>query len=222
MSDTKIGILMLDTQFYRPPGDIGNQDTFPFPVRYKTVKGASITRVVKEGGADVVEPFVQAAKELEKEGMKAVATSCGFLAIHQKKIQKRLDIPFYSSSLLQIPMASITAGEPIGILTASEANLKPLHFKGANAGRYNVIIKGMDDKPAFSGTIIEETVPLNQTAVQSEMEMATAELLENHPEVKSIILECTNMPPYKEAIRGITDLPIFDSTTLIHYIHSSI
>lgn len=33
-----IGILMLDTVFKRIPGDIGNPNTFNFPVQYKIVK----------------------------------------------------------------------------------------------------------------------------------------------------------------------------------------
>ena len=35
-----IGILMLDTRFQRFNGDIGNAQTWPFPVQYKIVHGA--------------------------------------------------------------------------------------------------------------------------------------------------------------------------------------
>ena len=37
----RIGILMLDTKWPRPPGDTGNAMTWPFPVLYKVVPGAS-------------------------------------------------------------------------------------------------------------------------------------------------------------------------------------
>lgn len=213
---------MLETQFHRPVGDIGNKDTFSFPVAYKIVKGASISRVVKEGNRDLIEPFVQAAREFEREGMKAITTSCGFLALYQKDIQQQLNIPFYSSSLLQIPFASITAGEPIGVITASKSSLKPAHFKGVHADQHHVIVKGMDEMQAFSGTIIKEEIALDEAAVEEEMKIATAEFIAAHPEIKAIILECTNMPPYKKAIQEVTDLPIFDSTTLVNYIHSAI
>src|SRR5690625_4719374 len=106
MEKAKIGILMLDTTFHRPVGDIGNKNTFPFPVSYKKVKGASISRVVKQRDPSLLEPFIQAALEFEREGVKAITTSCGFLAIFQKEIQKQLKTPFFSSSLLQVPLAA--------------------------------------------------------------------------------------------------------------------
>lgn len=41
-----LGILMLNTRFPRPPGDIGNPETWPFPVRYEVVEPATVGRVV--------------------------------------------------------------------------------------------------------------------------------------------------------------------------------
>lgn len=213
---------MLDTQFHRPIGDIGNKDTFSFPVAYKKVKGASISRVVREGDAALIEPFVQAAKELEANGIKAITTSCGFLALFQKEIQQKLKVPFFSSSLLQIPLAGIIAGEPIGVITASKSSLSEAHLRGVNAHHHHVIIKGMDEMPAFSGAIIEEKIVLDEEAVAEEMKQVTDEFVAKHPEIKSIILECTNMQPYKSAIREVTNLPIFDITTLVSYIRLTI
>jgi len=74
--DPAIGIIMLDTVFPRIPGDVGNQDTFSFPVRYRVVKGASPHRVVKEADPLLLQPFIEAARALEKQGVKAIATSC--------------------------------------------------------------------------------------------------------------------------------------------------
>jgi hypothetical protein len=36
-----VGILMLETRFPRIPGDIGHAATWPFPVLYKVVRGAT-------------------------------------------------------------------------------------------------------------------------------------------------------------------------------------
>src|SRR5699024_6668879 len=67
----KLGILLLDTIFHRPMGDIGNPSTFPFPVDYKIVEGAMISRIVKQDTEmSVIDSFVAAGKELEKQGVK--------------------------------------------------------------------------------------------------------------------------------------------------------
>lgn len=219
MEKAKIGILMLDTTFHRPVGDIGNKDTFTFPVTYKKVKGASISRVVKQRDPALLEPFIQTAQEFEKEGAKAITTSCGFLAIFQQDIQEALSIPFFSSSLLQIPLAATMCGEPIGVITASKSSLTEAHFEGVGADKHHVVVVGMDDAPAFSGTIIKEAVPLDEKAVQEEMKKKVIELITNYPEIRAIVLECTNMPPYKDAIREVTNLPIFDITTLTNYMY---
>ena len=76
---------MLDTRFPRPRGDIGNALSYDFPVRYKIVRGAHATRIMGDHpDAGLLEPFVVAAQELEAEGVKAITTSCGFLAPFQK------------------------------------------------------------------------------------------------------------------------------------------
>ncbi|QQK75723.1 aspartate/glutamate racemase family protein [Salicibibacter cibarius] len=218
-----IGILMLETTFHRPIGDIGNPKTFSFPVIYKTVKGATVARAMdKAGDSELVDLFVKAAKVLENEGAKAITTSCGFLAIFQQEIQRALTIPFFSSSLLQIPFASCVTGGTVGVMTAKKSSLTARHFKGVGADHAPVVIEGMDDQPAFTSAIVDQTENLNENAVAKEMEQVTYRLLEKHPEVTAIVLECTNMPPYRKKIQAITDFPIFDINALINYMFDAI
>ena len=47
-----LGLLMLDTRFPRPPGDIGHPATFGFPVRRRVVEGAAPGRVVRGAAED--------------------------------------------------------------------------------------------------------------------------------------------------------------------------
>jgi len=127
-----LGILMLDTTFPRIPGDIGNANSFPFPVRYKRVKGASPKRVVEEADPALLEPFITAARELEAEGVKAITTSCGFLALFQRELVAAVHVPLFSSSLLQIPLLYeiFGRGGKAGVLTARAAALTERHFEG--------------------------------------------------------------------------------------------
>ena len=60
-----LGILMLETAFPRVPGDIGNPATWPFPVDYRVVKGASPDQVVRRQAQGLLPAFVEAAKDLD-------------------------------------------------------------------------------------------------------------------------------------------------------------
>jgi hypothetical protein len=72
-----IGILILDATYPCIPGNVGNASTFPFPVRYKVVKEASIERLLKQKDITLLEPFIDAAIELQEEGVKAITISVG-------------------------------------------------------------------------------------------------------------------------------------------------
>lgn len=222
MTQPEIGILMLNTSFDRPIGDIGNPATYPFPVSYEIVESATISRVVKAGDRELITPFVLAAKKLQRKGVKAITTSCGFLALFQQEIQQELSVPFFSSSLMQIPLISLMTGGSVGVLTAREASLTSKHLFAVNAHQTPIIIEGMDDMPAFTEAIVDETKPLDMEAIAFEMKFVTQRLIKKHPAVKSILLECTNMPPYRNAMREITDLPIFDINTLANYIYNAV
>src|SRR5438093_243813 len=80
-----VGILMLDTRFPRIPGDMGNATTFPFPVRYHRVQGANPDLVVRRGAEGLLPAFVDGARQLEREGVGAVTTNCGFLVKFQRE-----------------------------------------------------------------------------------------------------------------------------------------
>ncbi|MDR2738460.1 MAG: hypothetical protein LBB68_01305 [Treponema sp.] len=96
-----IGILMLNTNFPRIPGDIGNATTFSFPVVYKIIETANASNVVSLGAVELLEPFIKGARELITQGVRAITTSCGFLAIFHRELAAAVDVPVFTSSLIQ-------------------------------------------------------------------------------------------------------------------------
>jgi len=222
MNTTKIGVLMLDTSFNRPIGDIGNPASFSFPVTYEIVEKATVERVLKKADRSVIDPFILAAKKMERKGVKAITTSCGLLALFQKDIQQELSVPFYSSALIQIPMVSLIVGGTVGVLTASKKKLTNKHLEGVDVDPAFVVTAGMDQMPAFTQAIVDETAPLDMEQVALEIMQAIKELVENNPDIRAIVLECTNLPPYKEAIKRVTDLPIFDIHSLTNYVYHAL
>ncbi|MFZ4411330.1 MAG: aspartate/glutamate racemase family protein, partial [Paracraurococcus sp.] len=81
-----LGILMLDARFPRIPGDMGNAGTWPFPVLYRVVRGASPDRVVLQGARGLLPDFIAAAQDLVAQGAEAITTNCGFLSLFQREI----------------------------------------------------------------------------------------------------------------------------------------
>ncbi len=219
-----IGIIMLDTVFPRIYGDIGNADTFDFPVRYQVVRGASPQRVVKEADPRLLEPFITAARNLEREGVKAIATSCGFLAIFQQELADAVKIPVLSSSLLQVPLAYalINRRQKVGVLTARAQSLTDRHLAGAGIRDIPLIIMGMEDAEEFTGAFIEGKPSLDPEKVRKEMVDAAQRLVHAHPDIGALVLECTNMPPYAQAVQAVMKIPVFDVVTLVRLVHASL
>src|SRR5436853_6352466 len=104
ISGGRLGILMLEARFPRIPGDMGNAETWPFPVLYKVVKGASPERVVRERANGLLDAFRDAAHELVELGADGITTNCGFLSLFQDEIARHLGVPVATSSLMQAPM----------------------------------------------------------------------------------------------------------------------
>lgn len=213
------GIIMLDTVFPRILGDIGNPDTFAFPVRYEVVKGASSRRVVKDADPLLLQDFIDAARVLESSGAQAVATSCGFLSIFHRELVDAINVPVFSSSLLQVPLIHqvIGKGLKIGIITARKLSLTDKHLAGVGIQSYPLAIIGMDDAEEFTAVFIEGKTTIDTEKCRKEMISAAEKLIADHPDVGAIVLECTNMPPYAKDIQEVTGRPVFDVVTMINY-----
>src|SRR5258706_14227836 len=95
---------MLDTKWPRPPGDTGNAQTWPFPVIYKVIPGASARVVIHEQGKGLGQAFLDGAAQLVKEGADGITTTGGFLPIFQDQLSAHLKVAVASSALAQVPL----------------------------------------------------------------------------------------------------------------------
>jgi aspartate/glutamate racemase len=214
-----IGIIMLDTVFPRIPGDVGNASTFPFPVRYRVVEGASVQRVVQEAHPGLLEPFVEAARSLEREGVRAISTSCGFLAIFHREMKEAVNVPMITSSLQQVPMAHsmIREDQKVAVVTARADCLTERHFRGVGIENIPLVVEGLDGAEEFNATISRNRPEGDMDKIGEEVVAAAVRVVKRHPEVGALVMECTNMPPYSKAVQDAVGLPVFDIVTLIKY-----
>src|SRR6186713_3068878 len=128
-----LGILMLEARFPRIPGDMGNATTWPFPVLYRVVRGASPERVVLQGARGLLPAFIEAAQELVQLGAEAITTNCGFLSLFQNELAAAVGVPVATSSLMQVPwvQATLPPGKRGGVVTVSKGSLTPAHLAAA-------------------------------------------------------------------------------------------
>lgn len=215
-----VGVLVLESRFPRIPGDVGNADTWPFPVTFRVVPGATPDRIVRKLSRDTfLDPFLEAAKELERQGVSIITTGCGFLVLLQADLQREIGIPVLTSSLLQVPWVarSLPSGQAVGVLTIESASLTQAHLAAAGiTPDLAVIVGGIDAVGGhFTDQILGDAAELDVETARSEHIIAATRMVEKHPQIGAFVLECTNMPPYAADIMEATGRPVYDLTTMV-------
>lgn len=218
-----IGVLMLDSVFPRICGDIGNAKTWDFPVLYKKVEGVQPKDVVLGPAEKEIAPFMKAAQELEQEGVKAITTSCGFLALYQEELSNCVKIPVFTSALLFVPMLARMIGKDrkVGILTANRETLTKQHLKAAGIGSISYRIQGLEHGEEFTDFTVQNRKSVNVEICRMELIQAALELT-REDDVAMIVLECTNMPPYTKAIQEAAGVPVFDIVLLTNMFYRAL
>jgi Asp/Glu/hydantoin racemase len=220
-----VGILMLDTRFPRIPGDMGNAATFPFPVRYHRVAGADPDLVVRRGAEGLLPAFIEGARALEREGVGAVTTNCGFLVKYQREIVSSVSVPVFTSALLLVPLVHrlLPAGRRVGILTVSGATLGNEHLDAAGiTPDIPIAVAGLESEKEFTRVLLGDELTLDVELAREEHVRVARRLCAAHPDVGALVLECTNMPPYTGDLQRETGLPVFDIVSLVTLVHGSL
>src|SRR5215510_8842667 len=219
----RVGILMLETRFPRIPGDMGNAATWPFPVLYKVVPGASPSRVVCDRADGLLDAFLSAAEELVQLGADGVTTTCGFLSLYQREIAAHVGVPVATSSLMQIPFIErvLPPGKRVGVLTVSAVNLSEQHLVAAGADPATPVV-GTEGGSEFSRVMINDEERLDVAAAERDILAAGEALVATHEGIGAVLLECTNMVPYARALSERLRVPVFSIYAFVNWFHSGL
>ncbi len=217
-----LGILMLETRFRRFAGDIGNAGTWPFPVAYKVVRGATPANIIHAHDGALLPAFIAAAGELVDEGVDGIATTCGFLAFYQAALAQACPVPVATSALLQVPMVARTlpGGRRVGILTYDAAALTAPYLEAVGVDPATLVV-GVPAASEFRRAIVQGDTSVPYDVQEREVLDAAAALMDRG-DIGAIVCECTNMAPFSAAMAERFGVPVFDAVSLVHWFYQGL
>lgn len=205
-----VSVLQLDTYFPRIAGDVGCEATYARPPQIIRIGGASVGRIVTNKPQDIdIGPFEEALTHAEGD---IIVTSCGFLSYWQEHLAALTDRPFISSALTALDaLNNMHSPEALRILTFNQDALTAAHLGKHTA--YMPSIIGLPAAHHLRRVIDQNLSALDEVTASSEI---TTLLCETQTDAhEHILLECTNLPPYRAAIAQATGLPVTDILTCI-------
>lgn len=219
----QVGIVMLDADIPRPLGDVGNPQSYPFAVEMAVCQGATSNQVVEHAAGGLVPALTETARMLERNGVRAVSTCCGFLAIHQRELAAALHVPVATSSLLQVPMIlqMLQPDQLVGVVTANGSTLGNEHLAAVGIGehlQHRVQVIGLEKTQHLYPVLMGKNGHLDQKLAEDEVLLAVRQALKERPRIGAFVMECTNLPPYSEAVRTMTGLPVWDALSMIRWL----
>uniref|UniRef100_A0A7S2LEE3 Uncharacterized protein n=1 Tax=Zooxanthella nutricula TaxID=1333877 RepID=A0A7S2LEE3_9DINO len=222
-----LGVVRLDYNYPPAAGDIDCPGSYDYDVKYRCVPG--LTFAMAQSGKmtpKVQEEFMNACRDLEKRGCCGITGDCGFMMAFQPLARTAVNIPVFMSSMVQCPMVSVAFDkyDRILILTANGETLKPqkdilLNQCGFDVDDTRFIIKGCQNIPGFDAVAKGEQVDV-EFVTPGMIEMVKG-ILSDDPSIRAIVLECTELPPYADALRAQFSLPVWDAITCADFFISS-
>jgi len=212
------------SQLEQLPGNILHPGTFPFELIVRRVPGATFETIVRNPAKAPVRAMIAAASELEAAGARAITTSCGFNAIHQLTIASKLRVPFLSSALTLLPttLLSVGASASVAVLTADSRYLTPAHFHAVDVlDLTRVKVAGLENSSEFTRILSDPNAALDHHKLEGEVIHLVKGLVNVNPNVRAVVFECTDLPPFSSAVRRATGLPVLDAVTMVEMLHAS-
>lgn len=227
-----VGILMFDNKkFPMLPGDVGNATSYPFPVLIRQVIGLEDNPYPPLKDADgcytnEVQLCIDAAIQLEQDGVRAIAMCCGFFSLIQPVIAACVSIPVMTSPLMMIPIIQqlLKPEQSVLVVTAASKLLSNEFFSAVGTDLNDrITISGLDDSATFNAMCMGGTaISFEYGDLLEDIVNGITESRTKDPNIGAVLLECTSLPPFAEAIREQTGLPVFDFIACVEWMHRAV
>jgi hypothetical protein len=218
-----LGVIRLDYDYPPSPGDIDCPDSFGYDVFYRVVPG--LTFEVCQSGKmtkGVESEFIEAVQWMDGRGVSGITGDCGFMMYFQTLARKNTHRPVFMSALAQLP--AVTCGyakdELIAVVTANSESLKPMRplIKdecGIDPDEMRYIFVGCQDVAGFEAVATGDKVDVPK--VTPGIVKKCGEVLAKYPKIRAFLFECTELPPYSDAVRQAFGLPVYDAITACNF-----
>jgi aspartate/glutamate racemase len=223
-----IGLVQMRVNLPMIPGNMGNATTFDFPMLYREMNADNVfDAMANPPTQNFCDGIVDAAQWLELQGVKAIMGNCGFFGSYQNMVREKINVPFFSSSLMMLPMMvqSMPRNKKVGVITANGPILKKVQAV-ENCGlsledkENRIVIMGCEEYPEFSTGIMANTGKYNPSKVEAEIVSVAERMLVANKDIGAILLECTELSPHAVAVQNAVHLPVWDYTTLTRWVQS--
>jgi len=230
-SGEAIGILMFDQRRYpMAPGNVGNASSYAYPVRLKVVRGLTWYPPHADKWGDPrpreVDLLVDAARELESDGVRAIVACCGFFCTVQEELARAVSIPVFTSPLILLPLllSMISPARSIGVFTASRPHLDASFLRAAGVAELSRIqVFGAESSTEFMATHLGgKRTELDLGLLERQLVDIAGQFADAHPDLGLILLECTTFPTFAAAIQQRVKLPVVDYIGFIDFIFKSV
>jgi len=199
-------ILQLDTHFPRVPGDVACAETYQEEIEIIRIPAASVGRIVTDRPSSIdIAPFAEAVRRAQG---KIIATSCGFLAHWQDHLQTSCTRPVIASALLALSDLASRGHRP-SVLTFDAEKLQAGHPEVLS--KYADQVIGLSPDMHLRQVIEGDATTFDQHRAETEITALVKDRVTSECQV--LLLECTNLPPYKAALRHVFKGQIFDILT---------
>lgn len=227
ISGFPVGIVYIDEINYPiVPGNVVSGFTYKYPVLCKPIDGLVPERLF-DNDPTIADDVIRVAKEMiERDGIRCLSSACGFFGNYQQKVADALDIPVGLSPMVMVPWieSMIKSSQKIGVLTANSEALEGnenLYRQCRITDPDRLVIRGLRYEPHFSA-VPQQRGFFDNNGVCDDVVRKALEIVEECPDIGAIVLECSDMPPYSNAIQQATQRPVFDFITLINFMANSV
>lgn len=208
----EIGVLTFKNIEPRVPGDAGHAASFPYPVRFEVLEG-SFAKLLKPDET-MRQNIINACLKLKAEGIKGIVSNCGMMSLYQDSIGAEIGIPFVGSALCQIPFIWQLIGKSgsIGILTGHSGLLSESHLKASGWNEdIKLSIQGLQNESHFADIVINGGLDLDIVQMDKDILHGATLLKEKTPDLRAIIIECSNLSTYSKHVAEELEIPVFDT-----------